>query len=232
MNDQEDFKSPEEIQADLNRAKINGFFSNIGWQCIVLTTVIYATYMNNWVADLAITGYGWLLALSCVIFFFTVIKPLDKLSLSSALKKKSAILNTPTAKVLRVIGTMFSVVEISLLFTYDYPALAGLWIMTEFLQYAAAYKLQLAAQFDADAADMVDRQWKRDPAFGKDLNKDMEQYQEDMVKVDQLIRDLKTDDDYPEALDALILEKEKLINAMEARITRAALETMQNDDEK
>jgi len=130
MSDQEDFKSPEEIQADLNQAKINGAISNIGWQFVIFAVVIYATYYNNWVADLLLTGYGWLLGLSCVIFFFVIVKPIDKLAVSSAMKSKM-LLSTPTAIVLRAIGTVFSIVEISILISFDYTTLAGIWAAAE-----------------------------------------------------------------------------------------------------
>jgi len=235
MSDQDDdFKNPEEIQAGLNRAKINSFISNIGWQFIILGIVVYSTYLNNWLAGMILTGYGVLLALSCTIFFLVIIKPLEKLAVSSAMSSKMMLLDTPTAIVTRAIGTIFSIIEISLLISFDYPAMAGLWAATEVFQYIAAFKLKLASELGLEASSKVDAKYRKDPAWGKDLDEDLAQYQEDMKNLDKLITDLRSDDaiEYKKALDALIDERVKLVDAIDARITRAALETMKDTEDK
>jgi len=237
--DEDDFMTPEEIQAKANSAKIAGFIANIGWQFIVFITVIYATYYNNPLADIILTGYGWLLGLSCAMFFLLVIKPLEKVAVSAAMNSSSLRMRTPTAMVLRGINTIFSIVEITLLVSYNWPVLAGLWAATEALQYATVFKLKMAAELKLEAElglnveQMVDAQFKNNPAFVKDFQEDMKQYREDMQKIDKLIIDLDTKGDkYEEDLDALIVDREKLIIALETRITRAALETMRDNEKK
>ena len=233
MSDQDDFKSPEEIQSAANQAKINGAISKIGWQLVVFTIVIYATYYNNWAAELLLTGYGWLLGLSCVIFFLVVVKPIEKLAVSSAMKSKM-LLSTPTAIVLRAIGTVFSIVEIAILISFDYTTLAGIWAATEVFQYVAAFKLKMASEIGLEAASDVAAKYRKDPAWGKNLDDDMKQYQQEMKELDKLIQNIKAEGavEYKKALDTLIEERVKLVDAIEARITRAALETMADDEDK
>lgn len=234
MSDQEDVKTPEEIQAELNQAKINGAISNIGWQFLIFGIVIYTTFFNNWVAEIILFGYGTLLALTCTIFFLVIIKPIEKLAVSSAMQSKMLLISTPTAIVLRAIGTIFSVAEMAILVSFDYPSLAGLWLATEVLQYTASFKLKLAGEIGEDANSKVVAKYKNDPAWGKNLDDDLAQFRQKMEDLDKLISNIKADGaiEYKKALDTLIDERVKLVDAMEARITRAALETIEDNEDK
>lgn len=224
MNDQNDFTSPEEIQAKTNQAKINSFVGKLAWQGLILTTVVYAVINNNYAAGILLEGYTWLLALACILFFFTTIKPIAKLALTVG--KQHAL--TPTRKVVLAIGSIFSIIEISILATHGMYSFAGLWLLTEFFQYTSIYREQVALHHPANPEVMTRKQFEDNPEIAEKYYADMDAFQAEIVKIDELIVDLELDDDYPEALAALLEERGKILDKVEALVHRVANETYQN----
>lgn len=237
MSDQDDFISPEEIQAKANSIKIQKFISSMGWQCIIFMIVVYATIFDN---SLAITGlevYAWPVGLSLIAFFLVVITPINKLSTSKLIvmnKSNSMLLNTPTAIVDKAICTLFSIVEMSIMLSYGFIYIAALWGAAEIFHYIAAYKLNLATKH-VEFMEAVDRHCQQNPEFEKKLTANIEEIKLEITRLDKLADLVKNDN----ALDAelqketlLVLAEthDELINLMEDLIIKAALETMNDQD--
>lgn len=236
MSDQDDFTSPEEIQAKANSNKIRRFSSAIGWQCIIFITILYATVFSNSVALTGLEIYAWIVGLSLLAYFFISIKSIRRLAMISKLENNSMILNTPTAVVIKVIGTVFSLAEMGLMFTYGFFWLVALWGVAEVLQYIASYKLSKALNLiPSDLRNAVNRQCEQNPEFETKLLDDMKDFQKKIDKIDELTSELKDipmdmiDLEERDKIDEDLLEaRDKLIIDMEDRITLAALETMSN----
>lgn len=144
MNEQDDFMTPEEIQAKANSAKINRFVGSIGWQLLILAIVVYATVMGNVAADWMLDAYACVVAVSGAAFLFVTMRPLERLIINPPPRAREMLIDTPTTKVIRAIGTTFSIVEISLMVSYGFFFVAALWALTEIFQYTAAIKLRAA----------------------------------------------------------------------------------------
>ena len=86
MSNQDDFTSPEEIQAKANSDKIRRFSSAIGWQCVIFITILYATVFNNTLADTGLEVYAWVVGISLLAYFFISIKSIKRLSLVAKLE--------------------------------------------------------------------------------------------------------------------------------------------------
>jgi len=224
MKDQDDFLSPEEVQAKANQKKISSFIGKMGWQFVILTTVVYAVIFNNEAAGWLLDGYSFLLAFACVMFIGTTIKPLAQL----AVKVGPEHALTPSRKVTLGIGTLFSCIEIFILSTHGMISLAVLWMATELFQYAAIYREQVALHHPGNPGQMMKRHFADNPEIAEKYYADMDAFAAEVTKIDELILDLKLDDDYPEALTALMDERGKILAKAEALVDRTATETYQN----
>ena len=133
----------DKLQADVNRSKIQRFISGIRWQIIVLIVVVYATVYDNHIAELLLSWvYAPMLLLGLVSYMPFVFRPIEKLATDSLGRMKDSI--TPTMTVLRFIGSVVSIIEISLLATHTFYFLAVTWIVTEICQHVTMYKVAKA----------------------------------------------------------------------------------------
>lgn len=233
MSEQDDFISDEEITAKANSRKIRRFIGNIGWQCIIFITVVYATIFSNTIATTGLEIYAWILGIACFGFFFTLIKPIGKLSMASNSGKM--LLSTPTSVVSSVIATVFSICEIFLMFTYGFIFLAALWAVTEVLQYVVIYKLRLASHVPEKFKKAVQRQCDQNEGFEEKIIADIKEAMTEIDRIDKLANAIENDTDLDtkiqkETLALLEETREELITMMEDRITKAALETMHDQD--
>lgn len=210
MKEDEDFLTPEETQAKANSAKINKFMGKIGWQLLILTIVVYATYMNNPAAQWMLVAYTVLVAVSAVVFFLLTSVPTSRLAENSPPGMDEILLDTPSSKVIRVIGTVFSIVEISLMVSYGFFFTAGIWAIAEVFQYIAAFKLKAAREiipFEDDEAEQIE--------FEEVLSRiDL---LIDLVKDDNTITDAAADD----AVKLLLVEREKVVELHERYLAAA-----------
>lgn len=204
MKEDEDFLTPEEIQAKANSAKINKFMGKIGWQLLIITIVVYATYMNNPAAQWLLAAYTVLVALSAIVFFLLTSVPTSRLAENPPPGMDEILLDTPSSKVIRVVGTVFSIVEISLLASYGFFFTAGIWAIAEVFQYIAAFKLKAAREI-TPFEDEVDEQVEFD---------------EVLRRIDLLIDLIKDDntvsvEEADAAVRLLLVEREKVVELHE-----------------
>ena len=196
--------SPEEIQAKANSAKINKFMGKIGWQLLIITIVVYATYMNNPAAQWLLGAYTVLVALSAIVFFLLTSVPTARLAANPPPGMDEILLDTPSSKVIRVIGTVFSIVEISLLASYGFFFTAGIWAIAEVFQYIAAFKLKAAREITP---------------FEDDVDEQVE-FDEVLRRIDLLIDLIKDDntvsvEEADAAVRLLLVEREKVVELHE-----------------
>ena len=196
--------SPEEIQAKANTTKINKFMGKIGWQILILTIVVYATYMNNPAAQWMLTAYTVLVALSAIVFFLLTSVPTSRLAANPPPGMDEILLDTPSSKVIRVVGTVFSIVEISLMVSYGFFFTAGIWAIAEVFQYIAAFKLKAAREiipFEDDEAEQIE-------------------FEEVLSRIDMLIDLIKDDNTVTDAaadaaVKLLLAERKKVVDLHE-----------------
>ena len=120
--------------------------SVIGWQAVVLLTVLYATVEANSIAGSLVSVYAWLVGIVGIMYVVITFVPQRVLQNSDKLKD-----GTPdiTGKVARGIGTAVSLIEIVLFIQYDFPVIAAIWTLVEIFQYAAYYRIRKAVEFNA-----------------------------------------------------------------------------------
>jgi len=234
MNDPDEL-TPEEIQAKANSAKISRFIGNIGWQGIIFAIVVYSTVYDNEIANWMLDVFTWMLAFAFISYFLTVAKSAEKLATEN-LSKLSQIL-TPTATALRGIGMVFSVVEISILFSYGYLYLAIFWGLTEILQTLSVHNVKKAVALqEGSLTTLASLAMDQDDKFAAKITPKLQEFNDKITELDSLMAILSPkgvilvegDADY-EAWKALNEERSLCFEAIEQEITRAALETIKKD---
>ena len=121
------------MTATTTKSPLNRIISVIGWQAVVLMTVLYATVHANDLAQDLLTYYGIFLLIPFAMYGAIVLMPQHVLDKSSDKIDKS----TKTGTISRLIGTSVSLVEIALLINYNFYWIAAIWVAVEILQYAA-----------------------------------------------------------------------------------------------
>jgi hypothetical protein len=145
MSEQDDFMTPEEIQAKANQAKINRFVSGFAIQCIVFTVICYATFKNNEVAEYLLYGYSVFIALGYLSYMYVATRSIAYL-VEKIASFPSMLITSPSAKVMRGIGMLFTIVEIPIMLTHGFIPIAILWGLAELFQVIACYKIGKAAE--------------------------------------------------------------------------------------
>ena len=223
MSTEDDFIDPGDLQAKANTNKIKWFIGAIAKQMLILTMVVYAVALNNAAADVLLTVYIYLMAGFCLTFIYTTFRPL-----ASLVHKVSVAddLLTPTRKFIFGLGTVVSMVEISILATHGWYFVAGLWFFTEIFQWTACYREQVALASPLRGENMLQKHCDANPEFKEAFESDMYELSTEIEKIDQTIRALEVDEDYSDAYNALVADRGLVIARMEKRVEKAATDTI------
>lgn len=130
---------------------VNSFVNTIGWQLMVLMTVVYATVEANVIAAYMISGYGGLAVIFGIVFGFLLTVPVNSLISDQRLRfclPTKDKLSTASTFICRVV----SFIEITLFVQYEFYWLAVVWLVVEILQYAAMRRVIAA---DRSANELV-----------------------------------------------------------------------------
>ena len=237
MNEDYDLTPEQQQQIALKKAKINRFCGNLGLQAIVLTTVYYATVEANPIADLLITGYAGLVGLATLFYFISILRPIASMIESDAMRRCGAIYATPTSSVLRFIGFVVSVAEIFLFVKYGFFVLAAMWGVCEFLQFFAVRKIKQASELrlhaEAPFLEKIEEYADAHEGFKEEVNERLNSYLDEIDEMNSLIEFMQKQDtvEGDAAADALLEEKDRMIQEMEKYLTAQALKAMGKSEE-
>jgi len=208
-----------------NQKKINKLIVGIITQFAVLAVIVFATFQANYIAEWLLYGYSAVVALGCASYMIVSMKSAEWLS-KHVKKDHSMLISSPTAKVMRGIGIMFSLVEIPIMLNHGFYWIAGLWLVTEIFQFIAAYKLGAALLHKSVDADTITKdQFTENPDWAEEYVKDCAELQAHIDEHDLQMNDLEP---FSDPYEKIARARQILINEMEARVTRAAQETIQN----
>jgi hypothetical protein len=109
--------------------------------------ICYATFKNNEVAEYLLYGYSVFVALGYLSYMYVSSKSIEYLA-DKLDKFPSMLIISPSAKVMRGIGMVFTFIEIPIMLMHGFIPIAILWGAAELFQTIACYKIGKAAELN------------------------------------------------------------------------------------
>jgi len=144
MSDKNESLTEAESKAN-NDKKIRNFVGGLGFQIIIMLTVIWATVQSNYLAGEVLYYYAIVVVAAAALQSLILFIKVDKVSTATYDKIVEAL--TPTATVNRGIAMTFSVVEISIMVNYGLWWIAGAWVFGEIMQAATVRKAKQMCEY-------------------------------------------------------------------------------------
>jgi hypothetical protein len=138
----------EVIMDNINTKYIAQFITELGFQIVVLLTIIFAVIQGNWIAGTLLNIYAGIIILLCastlVIDAFVKYSDLIDVRVFRVGAPTQQEPQTVVKFVRAHIGSAFSVFEIAIFIYYGFWGFIALWLLAEYAQYIQRKNISLA----------------------------------------------------------------------------------------